>query len=108
MRTDRDGTICVATDGERWGVSRIEDTIRGPTLACEPRGRPRRLLSTPTHPIDLNTASLDDLDRLPGIGPVLARRIFEGKPYATVDDLRRVKDIGAKRLEQIRPYVMAK
>ena len=35
----------------------------------------------------------------------IARRIIEGRPYQTVDDLRRVKGIGDKRLEGIRPYV---
>jgi competence protein ComEA len=46
-----------------------------------------------------------DLEALPGIGPVLARRIIEGRPYRSVEDLARVKGIGKKRLEEIRPFV---
>jgi DNA uptake protein ComE-like DNA-binding protein len=38
---------------------------------------------------------------------VIARRIIEGRPYRSVDDLDRVKGIGEKRLEEIRPLVTA-
>lgn len=58
--------------------------------------------------IDLNTATAAELDRLPGIGPVLAGRIVaerEKKPFAGVDDLRRVSGIGPKKLDAIRPLV---
>ena len=56
----------------------------------------------------MNTATAAELETLPGIGPVIARRIVEGRPYRSVDDLDRVKGIGRKRLEEIRPPVMAK
>jgi DNA uptake protein ComE-like DNA-binding protein len=61
-----------------------------------------------THIIDINRASQEELESLPGIGQVIARRIIEGRPYRTVDDLRRVKGIGEKRLAEIRPYVRAR
>jgi competence protein ComEA len=38
---------------------------------------------------------------------VLARRIVEGRPYRSVEDLDRVQGIGKKRLEEIRPLVTA-
>ena len=60
-----------------------------------------------TRIIDINRASQEELEALPGIGQVIARRIIEGRPYRTVDDLRRVKGIGEKRLAEIRPYVRA-
>ena len=47
-------------------------------------------------PIDPNTASVDEIMLLPGVGEVLAERIVEGRPYRTVDDLRRVPGIGEK------------
>ncbi len=59
-------------------------------------------------PIDVNAADLATLQRLPGVGPALAARIVEtrgAKPFATPDDLRRVRGIGAKTLETLRPYV---
>ena len=56
---------------------------------------------------NINTASQAELEALPGIGPVLARRIVEGRPYRSVEELDRVKGIGKKRLEEIRPLVRA-
>ena len=56
--------------------------------------------------LDLNTASKEKLMFIKGIGPVLAERIIAGRPYKTVADLLKVKGIGSKRLEKIRPYVV--
>lgn len=47
-------------------------------------------------PIDLNTASIGDLESLPGIGPALAKHIVDGRPYKTVEDLRRVPGLKGK------------
>jgi DNA uptake protein ComE-like DNA-binding protein len=55
--------------------------------------------------LDVNTASLAELQNVPGIGPVVAQRIIEGRPFKSADDLQRVKGIGGgKRYEKIRPY----
>ena len=47
-------------------------------------------------PIDPNTATVDEIMLLPGVGEVLAERIVEGRPYKTIDDLRRVPGVGDK------------
>lgn len=57
------------------------------------------------YPINLNTASARDLAELPGIGPKHAEAIIAGRPYAKVDDVVKVKGIGAKTLEKIRDKV---
>ena len=57
--------------------------------------------------ININTATQAELESLPGVVPVIARRIVEGRPYRSVEDLDRVKRIGKKRLEEIRPLVTA-
>jgi endonuclease YncB( thermonuclease family)/predicted flap endonuclease-1-like 5' DNA nuclease len=55
--------------------------------------------------LDVNTASLAELQNIPGIGPVVAQRIIEARPFKSADDLQRVKGIGAgKRYERIRPF----
>ncbi|MGI9088343.1 MAG: helix-hairpin-helix domain-containing protein [Chthoniobacterales bacterium] len=54
--------------------------------------------------LDLNMASATELDGVKGIGPVLAGRIMAARPFKTVQDLRLVKGIGAKKYEQLRPY----
>jgi competence ComEA-like helix-hairpin-helix protein len=61
-------------------------------------------------PIDVNRATAEELTRLPGIGPALALRIVEARddrPFASVDDLRRVRGLGAGKLERLRPLVTA-
>ena len=40
-----------------------------------------------TGPLDVNTASLADLGQLPGVTPSMARRIYEGRPYGSLDEL---------------------
>jgi competence protein ComEA len=62
----------------------------------------------PAEPIDVNRAGAEELQRLPGVGPVMAARIVaerQKKPFAAVEDLRRVSGIGPKTLEKMRPYV---
>ena len=60
-------------------------------------------------PIDINSATAQDLERLPGIGPVLALRIIADREehglFGTVDDLDRVSGIGPKKLEELRERV---
>jgi competence protein ComEA len=57
--------------------------------------------------ININTATAAELEALPGIGPVIARRIIVGRRYRSVDDLDRVKGIGKTRLREMRPLVTA-
>jgi competence protein ComEA len=62
----------------------------------------------PGQPVDLNRASRQQLQTLPGIGPKMADAILAaraGKPFASVEDLRRVKGIGPKTLERLRPHI---
>ena len=60
--------------------------------------------------LDLNRATAEELQHLPGIGPVLAQRVIEQRTthgaFHTVDDLRNVKGIGKKRMDQLRPLIM--
>jgi competence protein ComEA len=59
-------------------------------------------------PVNVNTAPADELQTLPGVGPKLAQRIVDERakrPFATVEDLRRVSGIGPKTLEKLRPFV---
>jgi comEA protein len=59
-----------------------------------------------TAPVNVNTASARELERLPGIGPVIAARIEEYRDehgaFGSLDELDNVPGIGAKRLEAIR------
>lgn len=55
--------------------------------------------------VSVNSAPPDELDELPGVGPVMAERIVAGRPYSKLEDLLRVKGIGEKTLERLRAYV---
>ncbi|MGC8783210.1 MAG: helix-hairpin-helix domain-containing protein [Armatimonadota bacterium] len=59
--------------------------------------------------INVNTASAEQLESLPGVGPATARAIIEYRKqngsFHSVDELIEVRGIGPKKLEQIRPYV---
>jgi competence protein ComEA len=63
----------------------------------------------PALPLDLNVATAAELMRLPGVGPVLARRIVETREergrFATVDELGVVRGIGRVKVERLRPLV---
>ncbi|GIX06948.1 MAG: hypothetical protein KatS3mg115_1351 [Candidatus Poribacteria bacterium] len=67
---------------------------------------------TASKPLDLNAATLEELQALPGIGPVLARRILEYRTqhgaFRSVEELLQVSGIGTAKLREIRPYVTVK
>lgn len=66
----------------------------------------------PAHPIDLNSATLSQLEELPGVGPVTAQKILEFRqksgPFKTVTDLLAVPRISKNKLAKIKPYVYVK
>jgi competence protein ComEA len=91
----RDGPVTVTAPEKP--MSPAPAPIRGPTKVADPK-----------EPINLNEASAEELQRLPGIGPKLSQRIVEERqrrPFKSVDDLDRVNGIGPKTIERLRPYV---
>lgn len=93
--------------------SALDDEYGIPAKAEKPQKMQRAAaMSTkkplPAEPINVNSASLAELQKLPGIGPKMSQRILEARaktPFKSVDDLRRVPGIGPKILEKLRHHV---
>jgi competence protein ComEA len=117
---DRLNLAAILLDGQRLYVPRrgeasVPSVVTGdggspPTAPAPPSGGssdpdpPSR-----EHPVNLNTATLADLDRLPGVGPSTAAAIIDHRtkngPFHGVDDLALVRGIGPAKLEQLRELV---
>ena len=65
--------------------------------------------SLPDGPVAVNSADAEELDTLPGVGEVIARRIMEEReengPFYYPEDLMNVKGIGEKTLEKLLPHI---
>jgi competence ComEA-like helix-hairpin-helix protein len=63
----------------------------------------------PTQPVNINTASAAELQKLPGIGPATARSIVRYRerngPFRRVEELLIVRGISRSRLKALRPYI---
>lgn len=116
-------TVPESYDGDRPQITGTRHVATSETIASMDNGRDDRPAFRPTAAlpgrsspsahsaaaIDLNRALEQDLEALPGIGPVLAERIVahrvETGPFKRVEDLRAVKGIGKKTFDKIRPMV---
>ncbi len=81
----------------------------GTRTALAPEPQISQFLVRLSEPLDLNSATLDELIDLPGIGPVLAQRIIEYRErhggFKTLEELLEIRGIGPKRFEQLKGHV---
>jgi DNA uptake protein ComE-like DNA-binding protein len=84
-----------APASEPAGVAVIQSAI---PRAEAPPPASRRL-------VNLNTATAIELESLPRIGAILAKRIIESRPYGAVDDLRKLRGFSPRLVDDVRPAV---
>ena len=87
------------TDGQKIRVPARGDSASLPDSVTPAPG------GVATGPVDINHASVDELDTLPGIGPVTAAKIIAARPFATIDELDTRNVVGPSTLEKIRDLI---
>jgi competence ComEA-like helix-hairpin-helix protein len=55
--------------------------------------------------VNVNTATQEELESVPGIGATRAAQIIAGRPYGSVEELERLDGIGRAQVESLRPFV---
>ena len=102
----------VLVDGQQLWIPRIGERLVPNTLPITlPNAAPSNAVPSNGVPalVDINQATVADLDRLPGIGPSTARAIVDHRtrngPFASVDDLLAVRGIGPAKLAELRALV---
>ncbi len=87
-------------DGEQLVVGEPQPTAQLPQASGS---------SAASGPLDLNAATVNDLDALPGIGPVLAQRVVDWRTahgsFTSVDQLRQISGLGGKKFDALAPLV---
>ncbi len=76
-----------------------------PSATVAPTMTSTESASEPGVRVNINTATLEELDTLPGVGPATAQRIVDGRPYNTIEDLMRVKGIGEATFGKLKDHI---
>jgi competence protein ComEA len=89
----------VLKDGEKVHVPDRDEASTAPAQSHAPAA------SAQQGPIDLNRATAEELDALPGVGPSTAAKIIAGRPYASIDELTAKKVVGAATFAKLKGLV---
>lgn len=109
--------FCVFTLGFFLGRNQNHETVRISVLPSEARHDlpPETAVTEPAQsdiafPININSAGIEELTAIPGIGPTLARRILDFRTrngsFETPEELLNVEGIGSGKLEAILDYII--
>lgn len=105
----RPGTNTDTLNRARFLVDGEQVIVGGPAAPAPAPGVGGPVSGGPAAPVSLNTATVDQLDTLPGVGPVLAQHIVDYRTrhggFRSVDELREVNGIGDRRFADLRNLV---
>ncbi|MDH6237189.1 helix-hairpin-helix domain-containing protein [Cryobacterium sp. CG_9.6] len=98
----------VLVDGEQIYVPQVGEVPPAPPVGV-PAGGAAGAATGPSAPVNINTATVTELDTLPNVGPMMSQRIVDYRtvngPFTSIDDLRNVTGIGDKRFEALKDLV---
>lgn len=109
--TDVNGTVIIETDGEKIHVQTEKSGTPKPGSSYNKENSTQKTEDATSEElpesINLNTASSEDLQLLPLIGPALAEKIIAERPYQSIDDLKKINGIGDGIVRQIKEQGIA-
>jgi len=83
----------------------VWDAFAEGTIAVPAELKKAAQTAAPQYSLNINTATKEQLDALPGIGPSTAQAIIDGRPYAKTEDLLKVKGIDPNIFTQIKDLI---
>ncbi len=89
-------------DGGKIFIPSLSQISDGKAQSSNSKDQNNNLLGVTTGKININTASQAELEGLPGVGPVTALKIINGRSYQTIDELKTKKIVGNALFEKIK------
>lgn len=97
-----------------WGLRRFNPALflgKPDFIAVPNENQPQQSVEDKPALLNINTASVEELQTLSGIGPQMAKRIFQYREehgnFTSVDALMEVKGLGEKTLKKLKPFISA-
>lgn len=95
------------SDGQKLYIPSVDETQNASSQTFPGPQSSSSVLSTSTGLININSASEQELESLPKIGPVTAQKIIDGRPYNVTEDLVSKKVLGQKTFDALKDKITA-
>lgn len=106
--TDEKGTIIVTTDGKNYDIETKKMAKSEPAKEEKPKAKqPQTENLSSGNCVDINQASIEELQAITHIGKARAELLIQARPYNSVDDLSKINGIGPARLDDIKAQGVA-